>query len=111
EAAVAGPVGQRTVQRGGLHLLGRALSVGARHWAVHGAAAGVLRGAQRALPGPAGALLPVRLLAAAADLAARLGGVRALPGRRLLRHHDLVHERDVHLGGEDLTGQLDIRTG
>ncbi len=38
-------------------------------------------GAQRALPRAAGALLPVRLLAAAADLAA--GGVRTLPGPRL----------------------------
>src|SRR6185312_12111176 len=109
ETAVAGPVGQRTAQRGGLHLLGCALGVGARYGAVYDAAAGVLRRAQRALPGPAGALLPVRLLAAAADLAPRLGGVRALPGRRLLRHHDLVDERDVHLGAEDLSGQLDIR--
>src|SRR5439155_6852722 len=111
EAAVAGPVGQRAAQRGSLHLLGRALRIGARHGAVHGAAAGVLRRAQRALPGPPGALLPVRLLAAAAYLTTRLGGVRAPPGRRFLRHHDLVHERDVHLDGEDLTGQLDIRTG
>src|SRR5262249_62163166 len=74
-----------------------------------GAPAGVLRRAERALPGPPGALLPVRLLAAAADLAPRLGGVRALPGRCLLRHHDLVDERDVHLGAEDLPGQLNIR--
>jgi hypothetical protein len=38
-------------------------------------------GAQWALPRAAGALLPVRLLAAAAELAA--GGVRTLPGLRL----------------------------
>ena len=43
------------------------------------AAARVLRGAQRALPRAAGALLPVRLLAAAADLAA--GFAACLPCR------------------------------
>src|SRR6266508_4148173 len=58
-------------------------------------------------PRPAGALLLVRLLTAAADLAARLGLVRALPGGRQLRHHDLVHERDVGLHVEDIRRQLD----
>src|SRR5581483_610883 len=100
------PVGQRAAQRGCLHLLRRPLDVRARLRAVHRAAARVLRGAHRALPRTAGALLPVRLLAAAAHVAARLGGVRTLPGRRPLGHHDLVDQRHVDLGREDLLRQL-----
>ena len=47
------------------------------------AAARVLRGAQRALLRAAGALLPARLLATAADLTAGLRGVPALPGSQV----------------------------
>ena len=65
-AAMPRPVGQRTAQGGGLHLLRRPLLVVARRRAVHDATAGVLRRADRALPGPAGALLPVGLPAATA---------------------------------------------
>ena len=83
--AVAGPVGQGAAQGGGLHLLGRALLVVARRRAVHHATAGELRSAGRALTGAAGALLLVRLAATAADLAAALGVVRALPGGSQLR--------------------------
>src|SRR5262249_9397286 len=72
------------------------------------AAAGVLRRPQRALAGPAGALLPVRLPAAAADRAPGLGGVGALPGRRLLGHDHLVHQRDVDLDAEELGRELDV---
>src|SRR5262249_26790811 len=54
------------------------------------------------------ALLPVRLLAAAADRAPGLGGVGALPGRRLLGHDHLVHQRDVDLDGEELRRELDV---
>src|SRR6202034_4444479 len=92
--------------RGGLHLLRRPLRVGARLRAVHHTAARVLRSAQRALPRAAGALLAVRLLAAAADGAASLGGVRALAGRGLLGHDDLVHKRKVDLGPEDVLRQV-----
>ena len=106
-AAVAGPVGQGTAQGGGLHLLGGALAVVARRRAVDDATAGELRRADRALTGAAGALLLVRLAAAAADLAAGLGVVRALPGRGQLGHDDLVDQRDVDLDVEDLGGQLD----
>src|SRR5262249_14345766 len=74
DPAVAEPVGQRAAQRGGLHLLRRPLHVGTRLRAVHDAAARVLGRAERALAGPAGALLAVRLLAAAAHLAACPGG-------------------------------------
>ena len=47
------------------------------------AATRVLRGAQRALLRAAGALLPARLLATAADLTAGLRGVPALPGSQV----------------------------
>src|SRR5215204_1977200 len=63
--------------------------------AVDDATAGELRRAGRALAGAAGALLLVGLAATAADVAAGLGGVRALAGGGLLGHHDLVDQRDV----------------
>ena len=47
------------------------------------AAARVLRGAQRALPRAAGALLPARLLATATDLTASLHSVPSLPGSQV----------------------------
>ena len=72
------------------------------------ATTGELRGAGRALAGAAGALLLVGLAATAADLAAGLGGVRALAGGGLLGHDDLVDQRDVDLDVEDLGGQVDL---
>ena len=107
DAAVARPVRERSAQRGGDHLLGRALAVVARLRAVHGATAGELRSARRTLTGTTGALLAVRLLAAAANLAARLRRVRALARRGALRLNDLMHQRDVRLDVEQLGGQLD----
>src|SRR5690606_4634906 len=109
--AGAGPVRQGAAERGGLHLLGGALGVVPRLGAVHRAAALELRSADRALAGPAGALLPVGLLAAAADLAAGLGGVRALAARGLLGDDDLVHQRDVRLLVEDRLRELDAPAG
>src|SRR4029079_927856 len=102
DALVARPVGQGSAQRGGLHLLGGALVVAARVRTVDDATAGELRRAGRALTGAAGALLLVGLATTTADLAATLGGVRALASSGLLGHHDLVHERDVDLDVEDL---------
>ena len=104
---VARAVGQGTTQSGGLHLLGRALGVGARGRAVHDATAGELRSPGRTLTGAAGALLAVGLAAAAAHLAAVLGGVRALAGRSQLGHDDLVDQRHVDLDVEDVGGQRD----
>src|SRR5690606_2866898 len=104
---VAGPVRQRPAQRGGLHLLRRALGVTTRLRAVHDATAGELRRTDRALPGAAGALLPIRLRTATRDLAAGLGRMGTLPGRRQLCHHDLVDQRHVHLDVEDLGRQFD----
>ena len=75
---------------------------------MHGATTGELRSAGRALAGAAGALLLVGLAATAANLAAGLGGVRALTGGGLLRDDDLVDQRDVDLGVEDVGGQVDL---
>src|ERR1700753_417732 len=98
DAPVAGPVGQRPAQRRSDHLLGCALGVVARLGTVHYATTGELRGPRRTLPGASGPLLPIRLAAAAADLAARLGRVRALAGRRPLCGDHLVHQRDIGWG-------------
>src|SRR5207237_67713 len=64
------------------------------------------RGTDRAVTGPAGALLAPRLLATATDLGPRLGGVRAATDRGHPRHHHLVHERHVHRGIEQLRREL-----
>ncbi len=107
DAVVAGPVGERTAQSGGDHLLRGPLRVVARHGTVHDATAGELRRTGRALTGAAGALLAVRLLAATADLGTSLGLVGALTGRSELRHDDLVHQRNADLRVEDLGRQLE----
>ena len=106
DAAVARPVREGAAQGGSLHLLGGALGVVARLRAVDDATAGELRGPGRALTGAAGALLAVGLAATAADLAAGLGGVRALARGSELGHDDLVDQRDVDLDVEDLGGQV-----
>src|SRR5262249_37314875 len=92
----------------GVEVLGGAVGVGAGHGAMDRATAGVLRRPERALARPAGALLPVRLPAAATDRAPGLGGVGALPGRRLLGHDHLVDQRDVDLDAEELGRELDV---
>ena len=63
--------------------------------AVRDAAADPLGRADRALTGAAGPLLTPRLLAAAGDLAAGLGRVRARADTGEARRHDLVHQRHV----------------
>src|SRR5690606_118898 len=103
---LTGPVGEVTAQRGGLHLLRGPLAVVPRHGTVDHTTTGELRRPDRALPGPAGALLTVRLAAATAHLTAGLGLVRPLAGGGHLRHHDLVHQRDVGLHIEDRGWQL-----
>ena len=94
DAAVASAVREGSAQRGSLHLLRGALAVVTRLRAVDGATAGELRRTGRTLAGATGALLAVGLAATTADLAAGLGGVRALArgselrddqGRLLLR--------------------------
>ena len=66
----------------------------------HGAAASPLRCADGALTSAAGALLAPRLLAAATNLAAGLGVMRALAPRSALRADRKVHDRDVRLDAE-----------
>src|SRR5699024_7572040 len=111
EPLVRNPVREGPTQGGGLHLLGGALRVVARLRAVDRAAAGVGGRTRRALSGAAGPLLAERLATAAPDLAAGLGGVRALARRGLLRDDDLVHQRHVGLDAEDLGGQLHRTVG
>ena len=101
DLALGGAVGQRAAQREADHLLGRALRVVAGLGTVRHTAAAPLRRADRALAGPAGALLAPRLGAAAAHLGARLGAVRARPLGGELRGDHLVHHRDVGLDAED----------
>ena len=66
-----------------------------------------MRRADRAGAGAAGALLAPRLGAAAADLAAGLGRVRALAAGVQLGAHGLVHERAVERGAEGGVVELD----
>ncbi len=108
DPVVAGPVRQRAAQGGGDHLLRGPLAVVTRLGAVHDATAGELRCTRRTLTSAAGALLAVRLLAAAGDLTAGLGRVRALTLGRQLSGDHLVHQRDVGLDVEQLGGQLDV---
>src|SRR5699024_53894 len=96
------PIGQRTAQCGGLHLLGGPLRVVARNRSVDDSAAVVLGSADRTLTGVAGYLLTVRPASAGADL--RLG--RALTGSGKLCHDDLVDQRHVGGHAEDLGGQI-----
>src|SRR5690606_28777678 len=70
---------QRRLERQLAHLLRQVNGVAAHHRAEDLGAAAELRRAQRALTGAPRALLPVRLLGRAADLADALGLVRAGP--------------------------------
>src|SRR5687767_12276845 len=72
------------------------------------AAACIVGRAARALAGAAGALLAVRLCAAAADLAARLGVGRAGPARVHLRRDRLVPHCLVDVGREERLRQVDV---
>src|SRR6267154_19072 len=67
------------------HLLRNAQPVAARMRPMRDAAVPPMRGARRALPRPAGAFLPPRLLVAARDLAASQRVARALPLVRQVR--------------------------
>ena len=75
------------------------------------AAAAVVRCAERALAGAAGALLAIRLLAAAGDLAAGLRVVRARPAAGELGGHDLVEHGRVDRRREQLIVELDVADG
>src|SRR4029079_16581312 len=100
QRAALGVQRQRAAQRGLAGLAVDLDGVVARAGAEDDAAAGPLRGADRALAGAAGALLAPRLGAATADHAARAGRVRALAARGKLGDHGLVHERAVERRAE-----------
>ena len=85
-----------------LHLAGQALHVAARVRPEDHAAASELRRSDRALTGAAGPLLAIRLLAAAGDLAARLGVVSAEVAAGQLGSHHLVEHGRVDRRGEEL---------
>src|SRR5207237_8773587 len=81
--------GQRAAERGPLHLARQPLLVRARMRPEDRPAAPVVGRGTRALAGAARALLAVRLLAAAANLAAGTGGVGAHPADGQLARHRL----------------------
>jgi hypothetical protein len=74
---------------------------------MHDATTSELRRTDGPLTGPPGALLAVGLAATAGHLATRLRGVGSLACGCLLRHDDLVDQRDVDLHVEDGGWQLD----
>ena len=96
-----GAVRERRVQREADHLLGRLLLVATRLGAERDATARVVRGANGALTGAAGALLAEGLLAATANLFAGLGGLGARTLGGELGLDDLVHHGHVGLDTED----------
>ena len=100
DLAVGGAVAERRAQGQLDHLLRGLLVVLARLRAVGDATAAAVRRPDRALAGVAGALLLERLLAAAADLGAGLGALRAAAASGQLGRDDLVHQRHVGLHAE-----------
>src|SRR4051794_11576986 len=108
DRAALGVDRERAAQRGAALLAVDLEGVVARRRAEDGAAAGPDRVARRAGAGTAGALLAPRLGAAAADEAAGLGRVRALPARVELRADRLVHERTVEARAESGLVELDL---
>jgi hypothetical protein len=100
ERLVADVVRERTGERGATHLAVD-LDVEAAHARrERDAAAREVRGADRALAGPAGALLAPRLGTAARDEPTGLGATGARAMRVQLRTHDLVHDVPLELGAE-----------
>src|SRR6185436_75911 len=75
------------------------------------AAALPLGGANGALPGPSGALLPPRLAATAADIAAPEGGVRAGAPVGQLPDHRLMQRRHLQGPAEDVGCELEGALG
>jgi len=97
---------QRAAQRQPPLLAGHVLVVGAGGGTEDDAATPELRGADRALTGTPGPLLPVGLAATAAHLPPVAGVVGALPGVGELAEQRLVHHRLVHRAVEDLRAEL-----
>jgi hypothetical protein len=94
-----------------LHLAGQSLGVRARVRSEHRAAPAEVRRPAGTLARAAGALLAIRLGAAAANLAAGLRIVRAEAATGELGRHDLVQHGRVHGRREQLVGQLDAADG
>ena len=107
DGAVGELGGQCALERQSTHPLGQLLDVRPGMRAEDDATATIVRCGHGALAGAAGALLAVRLLAAATDLAAGLGvsGAGAASGQ--LGDDRLVQHRGVHGCREQRIGQLD----
>src|SRR5262249_49072755 len=99
---------ERALERADAHLARRAVRPVLRLERVGGAAARVVRGADRALARAAGALLAGGHLGRAGDGGPLPGGAggRATGGELGLDH--LVEEVLLHLGAEDLVGEIDL---
>ena len=96
------------MERQAPHLLGRALAVVAGLGPVGHATAPPIGSADRARPGPAGALLPPRLGTAAADFGPLLGLVGPRPRSGQLGGYHLVEHSHVRLDPEYLGVELDF---
>src|SRR6185312_9291858 len=106
-----GAQGERRTERARHHLLGHVVLVVARLGREDLAASHVVRSARRALASVAGALLLVRLLAAAAHFVAPLGRVRAGTALGALSLHDLPQEVLVDLDAEDAVVEIHFADG
>src|SRR4051812_18969430 len=98
---------QRRAQRAQLHLARQRVVVAARLRPEHGAALAPQRVADFADAGAAGALLPPRLLARAADVGAVLRRVRALVLLRVLVHDRFPDQVGLDHAAEELVLEID----
>ena len=108
ERVLGGAGREHRPHRQAAHLARERLLVRARVRPEDHAAALVVRRALGALARVAGALLAIRLLAAAGHLAAGARVVGALARVGLLGHDGLVHDRLVRLDAEDPIVQVDL---
>jgi hypothetical protein len=102
------PQRQGRSQRGLLHLLGQGVFVAAWMRTEHFAAADEIGRAGRALAGIAGSLLSVRLPATATNVHSRFRRVRSCALGCLLSLYGFPQQLFLHLGGEDLVGQIHL---
>jgi hypothetical protein len=97
DAAVRGLGGKRVLEGERAHLLRQADGVAARLWAKCTAAAAKQIDPRRAVPGIAGALLPVHFLAGARDVRAIFHRVRTALAFGQLPHHATMDDVGARL--------------
>src|SRR6185295_14011973 len=98
---------ERRAEGARFHLARQRVVVAARLRPEHRAALAPQRVARLADLRAAGALLAPRLLAGAADHAAGLGLVRALPLRRVLANHRFPDQPGIHAPAEHLVADVE----